>query len=175
MSCGEVCRCGLDPVLLWLWRRPAATAPIRPLAWEPLYAMGSALKKQTEKNYPWISCCDTVGERSSVATAVAQVTTLAWIQSLAQGTSICHKHGQKKKLASLSYMSHTSFLLLEAATFRLFCNFWSIYVHVFILLYFCFLGPQVWHMEGVKLELQLPAYTSATGLCHSHSNAGSEP
>ena len=24
-----------DPVLLWLWCRPAATAPIRPLAWEP--------------------------------------------------------------------------------------------------------------------------------------------
>ena len=24
-----------DPVLLWLWRRPAATAPIQPLAWEP--------------------------------------------------------------------------------------------------------------------------------------------
>ena len=24
-----------DPPLLWLWRRPVATAPIRPLAWEP--------------------------------------------------------------------------------------------------------------------------------------------
>ena len=34
-----------DPVLLWLWCRPAATAPIRPLAWEPPYAMGAALEK----------------------------------------------------------------------------------------------------------------------------------
>ena len=28
-----------DPPLLWLWCRPAATALIRPLAWEPPYAM----------------------------------------------------------------------------------------------------------------------------------------
>ena len=27
-----------------LWYRPAATAPIQPLAWEPPYAMGAALK-----------------------------------------------------------------------------------------------------------------------------------
>ena len=32
-------------VLLWLWCRPAATAPIRPLALEPLYATGAALEK----------------------------------------------------------------------------------------------------------------------------------
>ena len=29
-----------------LWRRPAATAPIGPLAWEPPYAVGSAPKRQ---------------------------------------------------------------------------------------------------------------------------------
>ena len=33
-----------DPALLWLWRRPAATAPIRPLAWEPPYAAGVVLE-----------------------------------------------------------------------------------------------------------------------------------
>ena len=38
-------RCGSDPTLLWLWRRPAATALIRPLAWEPPYAAGAALEK----------------------------------------------------------------------------------------------------------------------------------
>ena len=31
-----------DPALLWLWRRLVATAPIRPLAWEPPYATGVA-------------------------------------------------------------------------------------------------------------------------------------
>ena len=34
MSYGVGRRCSLDLELLWLWRRPAATAPIKPLAWE---------------------------------------------------------------------------------------------------------------------------------------------
>ena len=42
MSCGVGHRRGSDPTLLWLWYRPAATAPIRPLAWEPPYATGAA-------------------------------------------------------------------------------------------------------------------------------------
>ena len=37
MSCGVGSRHGSDPALLWLWCRLAATAPIRPLAWEPPY------------------------------------------------------------------------------------------------------------------------------------------
>jgi len=45
MSCGVGRRCGLDPVLWWLWHRLAATALIRPLAWEPPYAVGAALEK----------------------------------------------------------------------------------------------------------------------------------
>ena len=45
MSCGVDCRLGSDPALLWLWRRPVATAPIQPLAWEPPYAAGAALEK----------------------------------------------------------------------------------------------------------------------------------
>ena len=45
MSCSVGLRHGLDPVLLWLWRRLAATALVRPLAWELPYAMGVALKK----------------------------------------------------------------------------------------------------------------------------------
>ena len=48
MSCGVGRRHGSDPELLWLWPRLEATAPIRPLAWEPPYAVGVALKsKQT--------------------------------------------------------------------------------------------------------------------------------
>ena len=42
VSCGVGCRRSSDPALLWLWRRPVATAPIRPLAWEPPYAAGAA-------------------------------------------------------------------------------------------------------------------------------------
>ena len=32
-----------------LWCRPAATAPIRPLAWEPPYVTGVALKKTKKR------------------------------------------------------------------------------------------------------------------------------
>ena len=42
VSCGVGCRHGSDPALLWLWHRLAATAPIRPLAWEPPYATETA-------------------------------------------------------------------------------------------------------------------------------------
>ena len=38
-----------DPVLLWLWRRLAAAALIRPLAWEPPCAMDAALEKTKKK------------------------------------------------------------------------------------------------------------------------------
>ena len=36
-------------VLLWLWRRLVAAALIQPLAWEPPYAMGAALKRPKKK------------------------------------------------------------------------------------------------------------------------------
>ena len=52
VSCGVVCRCSSDSVLLWLWCRPATIALIGPLAWEPPYAAGAALehaKRQKKK------------------------------------------------------------------------------------------------------------------------------
>ena len=56
MSCGVGPRCGSDPALLWLWHRLAATAPIRPLAWESPCAAAAAQEiakkdknKQTNK------------------------------------------------------------------------------------------------------------------------------
>ena len=49
MSCGVGHRQGLDAALLWLWCKPAAITLIRPLAWEPPYAVGAALKGQKDK------------------------------------------------------------------------------------------------------------------------------
>ena len=54
MSCGVGCRRGLDPTLLWLWRRPVATAPTGPLAWEPPYAAGAA--QETAKKKKKLMC-----------------------------------------------------------------------------------------------------------------------
>ena len=44
MSYGVGSRFSWDLALQWLWRRLAAVAPIRPLAWELLYAPGAAVK-----------------------------------------------------------------------------------------------------------------------------------
>ena len=39
----------LNPVLLWLWFRLAAVAPIRPLAWELPYGCGPEEKKKKRR------------------------------------------------------------------------------------------------------------------------------
>ena len=49
LSCSIGCRCSSDLALLWLWYRPAATAPIRHLAWEFPYTMGADLERQKKK------------------------------------------------------------------------------------------------------------------------------
>ena len=53
VSCSAYCSCGSNPALLHQWCRLAATAPIRPLAWELPYASGVALKS---KNKQKIKC-----------------------------------------------------------------------------------------------------------------------
>ena len=50
MSCGVGRRCSSDLVLPWLWRRLAAIAFIKPLAWEPPYAAGTDLQNKTKQN-----------------------------------------------------------------------------------------------------------------------------
>ena len=63
---------------LWLWCRPAAVAPIRPLAWEPPYAVGAALKRQKDKRKRKE---DIFGTDLFVATYVSQLNlTLSFIQ-----------------------------------------------------------------------------------------------
>ena len=49
MSCGVGHRRGSHPALLWLWHRLVAMPPIRPLAWDPPYAVGAALEKTKKK------------------------------------------------------------------------------------------------------------------------------
>ena len=51
-GCGVGCRHGLDPTLLWLWRRPAAIAPNGSLAWESPYAAVAALNHPYPQKRP---------------------------------------------------------------------------------------------------------------------------
>ena len=63
-----------DLVLLWLWRRLAATALIQPLHWEPLYAAGVALKKK--KKMPHLFAWQVVG--GTVRRGGADVAGITW-------------------------------------------------------------------------------------------------
>ena len=61
MGCGVGRRLSSDVVLLWLWCRPAATAPIQPLARESPNVEGTALKNTKKKkeiymNARWWFC-----------------------------------------------------------------------------------------------------------------------
>ena len=64
MSCGVGRRQGSDPALLWLCCSLAATAPLRPLAWEPPHATGAALvkDKKTKKEKNPKTLCDKMDE-----------------------------------------------------------------------------------------------------------------
>ena len=53
ISCSAGHTRGSDPMLLWLWLRPVATAPIWPLAWEHPYAANVALKRWKKKMVVW--------------------------------------------------------------------------------------------------------------------------
>ena len=110
MSYGVGCRCGLNPTLLWLWHRLVATAPIRPIAWEPPYAKGVALEKTkdkknkqktyfrvfcitwkvihdkliTEKRKPSSHCCSAVTNPTSILEDTGSIPGLAqWVKDLA--------------------------------------------------------------------------------------------
>ncbi|MDD0637218.1 hypothetical protein PS027_23690, partial [Shigella sonnei] len=48
LQCDQSDKISRDPVLLWLWHRPAAVALIQPLACEPPYALGVTLKRQNK-------------------------------------------------------------------------------------------------------------------------------
>ena len=63
MSSGVGRRHGSDPGLLWFWRRLVATAPTRPLAWEPPYAVVVAqemAKRQKKKKKKESKCSGSV-------------------------------------------------------------------------------------------------------------------
>ena len=62
MSCGVGHRRSSDRVTLWLWCKPAAAAPVQPLARELPDAAHAALKEQQKNTYLW-SINETKGKR----------------------------------------------------------------------------------------------------------------
>ena len=80
VSCGVGHRCGLDPVLQWLWGRPAAAGPIQPLAWELPYAQGAAppQKKRSSCGGSVVSNPITIHAGASAIPGLTQ-----WVKDLA--------------------------------------------------------------------------------------------
>jgi len=67
LGCAVGRRRGSDPALLWLWWRLAATAPIRPLAWESPFAAGVALEKTKSPPPQKAGACQCVAEDSRIS------------------------------------------------------------------------------------------------------------
>ena len=84
MSCGVGCRLSSDSALLWLWlwRRLAAVAPIRPLAWEPPHAAGMALKGQKTKRKARSSHCGSAGKGPGFVSVRMQFQSLSSLSGL---------------------------------------------------------------------------------------------
>ena len=139
MNYGIGHRCGSNPVLLWLWCRLAATALIRPLAWEPPYATSAALKSQKEKEKQ-------KGSEHKVNSIMGHLISSPTVM-----------HSSRVRLKE----SHTFNSPIPICNQRLH--------HIQSNLFIFFFWLRLQHMEvpgpGVKLELQLQAYTTATAMC----------
>ena len=70
-------RRGSDPLLLWLWLRPAAVALIQPPAWELSYATGAALrrkkKERDQSRLPAVLCWSLLGPIPQEPTEISKI------------------------------------------------------------------------------------------------------
>ena len=105
MRCGVGHRRGSDPVWLWLWWRPAAVAPIGPLACEPPCAIGAALKKLKKKRLEF--SCGAAGEGCDIVTAVAPVAVVACVPSLAWELPCASDVAKGKKSCPTVFLKNT--------------------------------------------------------------------
>jgi len=169
VSCGEVCRHSSDPKLLWLWRRPVATAPIRPLAWEPPYAAGAALEKAKRQ------------KKKKKKKKNRDTEMLHWSRwengrgHTRQGFELWKSHSRTCTSTTMwGHLSRVCTSYFYSLDWKNIQNLiWILFLFFNFFLFFGFLGPHPWHMEvprlGVGSELHLPAYTTTT------SNTRSEP
>ena len=98
MSCGVGCRRGSDPTLLWLWCRPVATAPIRPLAWECPHAVGAALEKAKKQNKTKQKCYEKETENKKEVLETKKIITIK--NTRARKVEISQEVVQKRQVCS---------------------------------------------------------------------------
>ena len=107
MGCGVSRSCASDLALLCLWRKPAATAPIQPLAWELPYAGGAALKskKQTNKQK---KPKNTTIEFFQTLRSRAQLGSLNQVSLLSTGLLLCTVFPHFPSSSFCSYLYHSA-------------------------------------------------------------------
>ena len=168
MSCGESCSCSSDLELLWLWCRPVATALILPLAWEPPYTVGAALKKKKKKKKKiekknWKKQNQTKKISSYHTFPFSYLPLIHFDQKLSHQApeTILFKIINNFHLANFNGQFSDSLKIPTAVDT---VSFPFLFFFFFFLL--CFLGMHLWPMEvprlRVKSELQLPAYATTT-------------
>ena len=152
MSCGVGHRRGSGPMLLWLWCRPAATTPIRPLGWGPPCATAAALEKTKKKKHEKFFLLFYLSSRAS-----------------------CHYKTLTAQALKTSFPNWNA-----SSTFYLLCDLWKI---TSLLCALVFLNFKIEMIIIVLTALSAyggsqargPIGAAAASLCHSPSNAGSEP
>ena len=152
MSCGVVHRLSLDLALLWLWRRPAPVALIRPPAWKPPYATGAALKKTKKKKRRRRKEKKT----NNILSVFPEI--------------ICHHFKCTMLFYLILYLGGGFFFLF----FTLACK--TDHILLFIYLFICLFAfsraaPAAYGGSPARGLIG----TVATGLHQSHSNTGSKP
>ena len=99
----------------WLWCRPVAVAPTGPLAWEPPYALGAALKRQKDQKYKnkkilkrQMSLNGSEGSWRPNRGWIWRMKTLlrGWLELNFQGSSICWRSVGKSFSAATAASGH---------------------------------------------------------------------
>ena len=120
VSYGVSCRYGLDPALLWLWCRPAPTAPIRSLAWESPCATGVALKRHI---YTYICVCVCVRARACACVCVCVRARACACACVCVCVCVCvyltSKYLKGRYIVQQSPTKYTYFMWLENAELKL--------------------------------------------------------
>ena len=109
----------------------------------------------------------TLRKGSIQAAAAANFGRLQYHISLFRISAISHTHIQIYDKTSSYSHSFCKLVYAPKSPFNHVTFFFSSFFFFFFFFSFVFLGLHLWHMEvprlGVKLELQLPAYATATG------------
>jgi len=139
--CGVSCRHSSDLVWLWLWCALAAAAPIQPLAWEPPYARGMALKKYLKVEVtPWSMGC----RMDAVLTGMKITLISLYISIRAPGWPGVLSMSNKWAIIYLSNFIEVCLIckvVFISALQQKFCN----HAFNFLFLSYCSsLGPQPW-------------------------------